>query len=119
MYGIGRWEKRPSFRLLCLLCLMITGLTQALVREVTEITWSLITGNNTSKKKKKVRAYSHRISGFKYIFQQEAKKAFKAKQSRLMLNSIITKIEYNKEGVAVYTKAGDVVHADYAISTFS
>jgi polyamine oxidase len=36
-----------------------------------------------------------------------------------MLNSIITKIEYNKEGVTVYTKAGDVVHADYAISTFS
>ncbi|CEG76118.1 hypothetical protein RMATCC62417_11056 [Rhizopus microsporus] len=57
--------------------------------------------------------------GFKYVFQQEAKKAFKAKQSRLMLNSIITKIEYNKEGVTVYTKAGDVVHADYAISTFS
>ncbi|KAG0741670.1 hypothetical protein G6F23_007406 [Rhizopus arrhizus] len=57
--------------------------------------------------------------GFKYIFVQESKRAFRHKSSRLLLNSLITKVDYSQEGVTVHIKNGDTIHAEYAISTFS
>ncbi|KAI7899277.1 uncharacterized protein BX663DRAFT_564093 [Cokeromyces recurvatus] len=57
--------------------------------------------------------------GFKYIFLEESKKALKPNDSRLLLNTIVTKIKYDKKGVTVYTKQGDIIKADYAITTFS
>lgn len=38
---------------------------------------------------------------------------------RLLLNTTVTEIQYNKDGVKVHTKNGDVIIADYAITTFS
>ncbi|RCH92099.1 hypothetical protein CU098_009565, partial [Rhizopus stolonifer] len=57
--------------------------------------------------------------GFKYIFIEESKKAFKHKNSHMLMNSTINKIEYTEDGVTVHTKEGDTIHAEYAISTFS
>ncbi|CEP15544.1 hypothetical protein [Parasitella parasitica] len=57
--------------------------------------------------------------GFKYVFQEEAKKVFKPNDERLLLNTVVTKIEYSDAGVTVYTKNGDIINAEFAISTFS
>ncbi|KAG0168652.1 hypothetical protein DFQ28_004578 [Apophysomyces sp. BC1034] len=57
--------------------------------------------------------------GFKYPFIQEAKKFLKQNDSRLKLNTQVTKVEYNKKGVTVYTDKDEIIHADYAIVTFS
>jgi polyamine oxidase len=85
----------------------------------------LILGKQSLEKKKKKKkkaicvylTYFH--SGFKHIFLEESKKALKPKDKRLLLNTKVTKIEHNKEGVIVHTDKGDTIHADYAISTFS
>ncbi|KAI8997016.1 hypothetical protein BDB01DRAFT_769532 [Pilobolus umbonatus] len=57
--------------------------------------------------------------GFKHIFLEEAKRVFKQGDKRLLLNTVVTKIEYNNAGVTVHTKTGDIIHAEYAISTLS
>ncbi|KAI9486955.1 MAG: hypothetical protein EXX96DRAFT_551307 [Benjaminiella poitrasii] len=57
--------------------------------------------------------------GFKHIFLEESKKAFKSNDPRLLLNTTVTKIEYDEKGVTVHTKQGDIIKADYAITTFS
>ncbi|KAI8339831.1 hypothetical protein BD560DRAFT_412543 [Blakeslea trispora] len=57
--------------------------------------------------------------GFKHIFMQEAGTVFKKDDARLLLNTTVTKIAYNNQGVTVSTRQGDTIHADYAITTFS
>ncbi|KAI8384350.1 uncharacterized protein BYT42DRAFT_562210 [Radiomyces spectabilis] len=57
--------------------------------------------------------------GFKYIFLEEAKTFLKKDDSRVKLNTKVTKVEYNKHGVTVHTDQDLIIKADYAISTFS
>jgi polyamine oxidase len=42
-----------------------------------------------------------------------------ANDPRLLLNTIVTNISYTNTGVTVYSKDGDCIEADYAITTFS
>lgn len=58
-------------------------------------------------------------SGFKYIFLEEAKKFLKEDDDRVLYNTLVTKIEYDQNGVAIQTNTSDVILADYAITTFS
>lgn len=58
-------------------------------------------------------------SGFKHIFLEEAKKFLKEDDDRVLYNTLVTKIEYDKNGVAIQTNTSDVILADYAITTFS
>lgn len=39
--------------------------------------------------------------------------------SRLMLNTLVTKVIYNDHNVTVFTANGDTIEAEYAICTFS
>ncbi|KAI9316447.1 amine oxidase [Dichotomocladium elegans] len=57
--------------------------------------------------------------GFKHIFLAEAATFLKEEDPRVLLNTLITKIEYDPNGVVVYTNTSDTILADYAISTFS
>ncbi|KAF7732132.1 hypothetical protein EC973_006387 [Apophysomyces ossiformis] len=57
--------------------------------------------------------------GFKYPFIQEANTVLKEKDPRLKLNTKVTTIKYNKNGVQIYTDKDEVIEADYAIVTFS
>ncbi|KAI7878596.1 amine oxidase [Lichtheimia hyalospora FSU 10163] len=57
--------------------------------------------------------------GFKHIFLEEAKKFLKKDDDRVLYNTLVTKIEYDQNGVAIQTNTSDVILADYAITTFS
>ncbi|KAF7732131.1 hypothetical protein EC973_006386 [Apophysomyces ossiformis] len=57
--------------------------------------------------------------GFKYPFIQEAKKFLKENDPRLKLNTKVTTIEYDRNGVRIHTDRGELIEADYAIVTFS
>ncbi|KAI9033831.1 amine oxidase [Phycomyces nitens] len=56
--------------------------------------------------------------GFKHIFLEEANLFLKKDDSRVKLNTLVTKVEYNKRGVTIHTD-NETFKADYAISTFS
>ena len=58
-------------------------------------------------------------SGFKHIFSEEAQKFLKEDDDRVLYNTLVTKIEYDQNGVAIQTNTSDVILADYAITTFS
>ena len=51
---------------------------------------------------------------------EEAKKVFKKDNDpRLMLNTTVKTIKYNNKGVTITTTKGDIINAEYAITTFS
>lgn len=51
---------------------------------------------------------------------EEAKKVFKTwNDKRLLLNTTVKKIAYTNKGVSITTTKGDIIKADYAITTFS
>lgn len=57
--------------------------------------------------------------GFKWIPESEAALFLKKDDSRLRLNTVVTKVKYSNNFVQVFTDKGDTIIADYAISTFS
>ncbi|KAG2229309.1 hypothetical protein BDF21DRAFT_466980 [Thamnidium elegans] len=57
--------------------------------------------------------------GFNHILKEESKTFLNFKDSRLMLNTLVTKVSYNDHNVTVYTSNGDIIEAEYAICTFS
>lgn len=56
--------------------------------------------------------------GFKQIVVGQADEIPDLDQ-KLLLNQIVEKIEYNDDSVTVTTKAGYVITAEYAVTTFS
>lgn len=57
--------------------------------------------------------------GFNAFIKGEASTFLTANDPRLLLNTIVTNVTYDSEGVTVLTKNGTCVRADYAICTFS
>lgn len=57
--------------------------------------------------------------GFNTIFLSEAATFLKKNDSRVHLNTEITKISYSKDGVTIHNKDGSCITAAYAICTFS
>ncbi|RUP51368.1 hypothetical protein BC936DRAFT_148502 [Jimgerdemannia flammicorona] len=57
--------------------------------------------------------------GYKLIPEAAAALFLKKNDSRLHLNTIVEKVVYSDYGVQVFTNKGDVIVADYAVSTFS
>lgn len=58
--------------------------------------------------------------GFNYILQEEANRFLKPNDSRLLLDTMVTRVRYDgPHGVVVHTANGDRIFADYAICTFS
>ncbi|CDH59707.1 polyamine oxidase [Lichtheimia corymbifera JMRC:FSU:9682] len=58
--------------------------------------------------------------GFNYILQEEANRFLKPNDSRLLLDTMVTRVQYDgPHGVIVHTANGDHIFADYAICTFS
>lgn len=57
--------------------------------------------------------------GFGTIIREEAATFLTQNDTRLRLNTQVTRVEYNKDSVTVHTNQGSCVQADYAILTFS
>ncbi|KAI7866445.1 hypothetical protein BDF14DRAFT_1728301 [Spinellus fusiger] len=57
--------------------------------------------------------------GFSYILKEEANRFLEKEDPRLLLNSRVTEVIYNSEGVTVQIEDGDTIIADYCICTFS
>lgn len=57
--------------------------------------------------------------GFNTIVKGEASTFLKAKDERLLLNTIVTDVEYSNEGVTVHNSDGTCISAAYALCTFS
>ncbi|OBZ84748.1 Polyamine oxidase [Choanephora cucurbitarum] len=57
--------------------------------------------------------------GFNHILQEESKTFLEKNDSRLMLNTTVTKVIYHDHGVTVITSNGDRIVSKYAICTFS
>jgi polyamine oxidase len=63
--------------------------------------------------------YVYDSRGFSAFIQGEASTYLKPKDSRLLLNTIVTNITYSDKGVTVHNKDGSCISAEYAICTFS
>ena len=61
----------------------------------------------------------HDERGFNTFIQGEAATYLTPDDSRLLLNTIVTNITYDHDGVVVTAADGSCVHAEYAICTFS
>ena len=57
--------------------------------------------------------------GFNAFIKGEASTFLKQNDSRLLLNTIVSKVSYNDSGVTITSEDGSCIQADYAICTFS
>ncbi|KAI9274365.1 hypothetical protein BDA99DRAFT_545476 [Phascolomyces articulosus] len=57
--------------------------------------------------------------GFKYIFLEAAKEVLKEDDPRVLLNTKVTEVVYDHDGVTIHTDSDDIIKAEYAIITFS
>lgn len=63
--------------------------------------------------------YVYDQRGFNAFIIGEANTYLKTADPRLLLNTIVTKIAYDSNGVTITNKDGSCIQADYAICTFS
>ncbi len=61
----------------------------------------------------------HDPRGFRALIQGEADTFLAPQDPRLLLNTIVTEIKYDDQGVTVRHKDGSCIRAQYAICTFS
>ncbi|KAI7853467.1 amine oxidase [Circinella umbellata] len=57
--------------------------------------------------------------GFKHIFLEAANEVLKKNDPRVLLNTKVTKIAHDDQGVTIHTGSDTIIKAEYAIVTFS
>ncbi|KAK3696293.1 hypothetical protein LTR37_018029 [Vermiconidia calcicola] len=87
--------------------------------EQTSHTWAVINYNSTFYQYSERNNFVFDERGFSAFISGEASTFLEDKDPRLMLNTIVTDIEYSDTGVTVHNKDGSCVEADYVICTFS
>ncbi|MCJ1353657.1 MAG: hypothetical protein MMC33_003644 [Icmadophila ericetorum] len=81
--------------------------------------WAIINYNTSFNQFSPDNQYVYDQRGFNAFIIGEASTYLKSNDPRLLLNTIVTKIAYDDDGVTVTNQDGSCIQADYAVCTFS